>query len=178
LREHQLLTEDVMKLVRFDDRKTGLLVQPPTGLHVIDVVASLGALSPEDPISNGVLNGILKDRDSWAPLVEHWKHIRVGLRRLALMAAADPGNSSLVIHRHDDIHSGSSSIDPTDIATLEIAERSEVAHDPTGREAMLRQIAPPPRADECPDSHVVALDADRRLKSDASANARRPRMTP
>ena len=48
-----------MKLVRFDGGKTGLLVRLPTGLHVIDVIGSLGALSPEDPISNGVLNGIL-----------------------------------------------------------------------------------------------------------------------
>jgi hypothetical protein len=172
------MTEAMMKLVRFDNRKTGLLVQLPAGLHVIDVVASLGALSPEDPISNGVLNGILKDRGSWAPLIEHWKQVRVGLRRLALMASADPGNSSLVIHRIDEVHFGSSSIDPTDIATLEIAERREVAHDPTGREAMLRQIAPLPRTDERPDRHVVGLDAHRRLKSDASASPRRPQMTP
>ena len=34
-----------MKLVRFDDWKTGLLVQLPIGLRVIDVVESLGALS-------------------------------------------------------------------------------------------------------------------------------------
>ena len=56
-----------MKLVRFDDWKTGLLVQLPIGLRVIDVVESLGALSFEAPIS-GVLNGILKDRGSWGPL--------------------------------------------------------------------------------------------------------------
>jgi hypothetical protein len=174
LREHQLTTEDVMKLVRFDDRKTGLLVQLPTGLHVIDIVASLGALIPEDPLSNGVLNGILKDRGSWAPLIAHWEQVRFGLRRLALLAATNSDNSSLVIHRLDEVRVGSHSVRPTDIATLEILEQSEVAYDPTGREAMLRQIAlPPPRADGCPDSRVIGLDAHRTLKSGASANARR-----
>jgi hypothetical protein len=156
----------MMKLVRFDDRKTGLLVQLPAGIHVIDVIASLGALSPEDPISNGVLNGILRDR-SWAPLIEHWELGRVGLRRLALMAKTNPDHSSLVIRRLDEIHLGPSSVNPTDVATLEIAELSEVAHDPTGRETMLRQIALAPRTDECLKSRVVELDAHRRLKSEA-----------
>jgi hypothetical protein len=164
----------MMKLVRFDGGKTGLLVQLPTGLNVIDVIGSLGALSPEDPISNGVLNGILKDRGSWAPLIEHWRQVRVGLRRLALLAAAGPDNPSLVIRRHDEIHFGASSVNPADIATLEIAELSEVAHDPTGREAMRRQIALPLRADECSEGRVVGLDAHRRLKSDPSTNATRP----
>jgi hypothetical protein len=164
---------DKMKLVRFDDWKTGLLVQLPIGLRVIDVVESLGALSFEAPIS-GVLNGILKDRGSWGPLIEHWGQASVGLRRLALLAAVGPGNSRLVIRRLDEIHFGSSSVSSNDVAALEITELCEVAHDPTWREAMLRQPALPPRADEWIDGRVVSLDAHRRLKSDASTSARRP----
>jgi hypothetical protein len=49
-----------MKLVRFGERRTGLVVELPTGPHVIDVVASVGTLLPEDPVSSGVLNGILR----------------------------------------------------------------------------------------------------------------------
>ncbi|WP_156042050.1 hypothetical protein [Bradyrhizobium sp. URHD0069] len=155
-----------MKLVRFDDWKTGLLVQLPIGLRVIDVVESLGALSFEAPIS-GVLNGILKDRGSWGPLIEHWGQASVGLRRLALLAAVGPGNSRLVIRRIDEIHFGSSSVNSNDVAALEIAELCEVAHDPAWREAMRRQPALPQRADEWIDGRVVSLDAHRRLKSDA-----------
>ena len=162
-----------MKLVRFDDRKTGLLIELPTGLHLIDVISSLGALSPEDPISIGVLNGILKDRGSWAPLIAHWAQVRFGLRRLALLAAANPP-AGLVIRRFDAVRIGSSSADPTGIATLEIAEQNEVAPDPTGREAMLRQFASVLRTEKRQDSHIVGLDAHRKLKSDASAHARRP----
>jgi hypothetical protein len=153
-----------MKLVRFDDWKTGLLVQLPIGLRVIDVVESLGALSFEAPIC-GVLNGILKDRGSWGPLIEHWGQASVG--RLALLAAVGPGNSRLVIRRLDEIHLGSSSANSNDVAALEIAESSEVAHDPTWREAMRRQPALPQCADEWIDGRVVSLDAHRRLKSDA-----------
>ncbi len=160
-----------MKLVRFDDRKTGLLLQLPTGLHVIDVVASLGALVPEDPISNGVLNGILKDRGGWAPLIAHWQHARNGLRRLALLAATNPDHSGLVIHRFEDVRVSSRSHRTNDIATLEITEQDEFSCDPTGREAMLRQISPLPRTDDCSGSCVIELDAHRALRPDVSANA-------
>jgi hypothetical protein len=49
-----------MKLVSFDGGKTGLMVQLASGPYVIDVIGSLGVFSPDDPISQGVLNGILK----------------------------------------------------------------------------------------------------------------------
>ena len=65
-----------MKLVRFNGGKTGLMVQLASGPHVIDVIGSLGLLSPDDPISQGILNGILKDKGSWAPLIEHWEQAR------------------------------------------------------------------------------------------------------
>ena len=90
-----------MKLVRFDGGKTGLMVELPSGPHVLDVIGSLGALAPDDPISQGVLNGMLKDNGKWSALIEHWPLARVGLRRLGLLALADPKAERLVIRRAD-----------------------------------------------------------------------------
>src|ERR1700730_15124131 len=90
-----------MKLVRFDDDKTGLVVELSSGPHVVDVVASIGALIPGDPISHGVLNGLLKDNGSWAPLIQHWKMARSGLRRLAILAQT-AGSSQIVLRRLDE----------------------------------------------------------------------------
>jgi hypothetical protein len=153
-----------MKLVRFDDGKTGLVVQLPSGPHVIDVVCSLGALSPDDPISQGVLNGILKDKGSWAPLIEHWQRARIGLRRLGLLALANPDGPRLVIRRIDEARVALPFGDPMSIATLDIAESSELAQDPTGRGAMARhfsaQSSPAAPADQ-EDHRVVVLDVHR-----------------
>lgn len=88
-----------MKLVRLDGNRTGLLVELSSGVHVIDVVASLGMLVPSDPISHGVLNGILKDGDSWSTLIQHWQVARVGLLRMAAIARAHP--ASLTLQRFD-----------------------------------------------------------------------------
>ena len=51
-------------MIRCDGNKIGLVVALASGIHVADVVASIGALVPEDPISPGVLNGLLKDNGS------------------------------------------------------------------------------------------------------------------
>jgi hypothetical protein len=51
--------------------RTGVFLDLPTGPHIQDVVASVGALSSEDPIIIGILNGILKDGGTWGPLIEH-----------------------------------------------------------------------------------------------------------
>jgi hypothetical protein len=158
---YRSITEGNMKLVRFDDWKTGLLVQLPIGLRVIDVVESLGALSLEGPIS-GMLNSILKDRGSWAPLIEHWGQASIGLRHLAVVAAFSPNNLRLVIRRLDEIHFCSSG-NPNDVAALEISGLCEVAHDPAWRERALQQRALLPRADECLQGRVVRLDAHRRF---------------
>ena len=160
-----------MRLVRFDDWKTGLLVQLPIGLRVIDVVESLGALSLEAPIAD-VLNGTLKDRGGWGPLIEQWGQTSIGLRQLVLLAAFSPNNSRLVIRRLDEIHIGFSSGNRNDVAFLEIAELPEVVSDPAWREGSSQQRALPPRADECIGGRIVSLDAHRRLKSDASISAR------
>src|ERR1700733_8504826 len=99
----QSSAENIMRLVRFDGGKTGLTVELRSGPHVIDVVGSLGALAPDDPISQGILNGILKDKGSWAPLIEHWEQARTGLRRLESLASANPDRAHLVIRRVDEV---------------------------------------------------------------------------
>jgi hypothetical protein len=87
-----------MKLIRFDGNKTGLVVELASGIHVVDVVASIGALVPDDPISHGVLNGLLKDNGSWAQLIQHWEMARKGLRKLAALAQAS-GPTQVVLRR-------------------------------------------------------------------------------
>jgi hypothetical protein len=140
------IVENIMKLVRFDGGKTGLMVQLTAGPHVIDVIGSLGVLAPDDPISQGILNGILKDQGNWAPLIEHWEQARTGLRRLASLALANPDRPHLVICRVDEVRLAALR-NPRGIATLDIMESSEVAQDPTGREAMERQFGVPSPAD-------------------------------
>lgn len=136
-----------MKLVRFNGGKTGLMLQFASGPHVIDVIGSLGALSPDDPISQGVLNGILKDKGSWAPLIGHWEQARIGLRRLASLASANPDGPHLVICRLDEARLALPSANPRSIAAVDIVELSEIARDPTGHEAMARQFGVQPPAE-------------------------------
>jgi hypothetical protein len=132
------IAENMVKLVRFDGGKTGLTVQLASGPHIIDVIGSLGVFSPGDPVSQGILNGILKDRGSWAPLIEHWEQARTGLRRLASIALANPNRAHLVMYRADEVSLALKN--PGGIAALDIVESCEVAQDPTGRETMERQF--------------------------------------
>jgi hypothetical protein len=111
---------------------------------LIDVVASVGLLQPEDPISSGLLNGILKDGGSWAPL--NWDGARTGLRRLIQLASIAPDHPRLIMHPFDEIHVASPTSNSKSIATLEITEVNEIAFDPTGREAMAQQFAEAPGA--------------------------------
>jgi hypothetical protein len=161
-------TENIMKLVRFDGGKTGLVVQLASGPHVIDVVGSLGLLSPGDPISQGILNGILKDKGSWAPLIEHWELARVGLRRLASLALAVPDRPHLVLYRIDEVSLALPLKNPRGIAALDIVESGEVAQDPTGREAMERQFGIPAPADAQPTSIIPFQDKIRSVESSLS----------
>jgi hypothetical protein len=137
------IAEDIMKLVRFDGGKTGLMVQLASGPHVVDVIGSLGALAPDDPISQGILNGILKDKGNWAPLIQHWEQAGSGLRRLVSLALANPDRPHLVICRADEARLALPLGNPRGIATLDIVESSEAAQDPTGREAMEGQFGVP-----------------------------------
>src|SRR5712671_7037295 len=126
-----------MKLVRFDDDKTGLVVELSSGPHVVDVIASIGALVPEDPISHGVLNGLLKDTGSWAQLIQHWGMARKGLRRLAVLAQAS-GPTQVVLRRLDEVR-GPSARHVDGIGSLNIGELEAVSQGPTDWETMTTQ---------------------------------------
>ena len=126
-----------MKLIRFDGNKTGLVVELASGTHVVDVVASIGALTPEDPISHGVLNGLLKDNGSWAQLIQHWGMARMGLRRLAVLAQA---SGPVVLRRLDEVRS-TSACHPDGIGSLDIGELEAATQDPTARKVMERQFS-------------------------------------
>ncbi|QDW37815.1 hypothetical protein FFI89_012015 [Bradyrhizobium sp. KBS0727] len=144
-----------MKLVRFDGGKTGLMVELPSGPHVLDVIGSLGALAPDDPISQGVLNGILKDNGKWSALIEHWPLARVGLRRLSLLALADSKGERLVIRRADEARIADPAEDPNAIVAIDITVPNRLKLDPTGREAMTHQFSV---ASSVVDDRVVVLD--------------------
>src|ERR1700704_2549415 len=110
----------MLKLVRFGEGRTGLVGGLATRPHVIDVVASVGTLLPEDPVSSGVLNGILREGGSWAPLIEHWTYVRAGLKRLAETALRRPDHPDLIMHPFDGIVAAPSSGNSARIAALEI----------------------------------------------------------
>jgi hypothetical protein len=124
-----------MKFVRFGENRTGMVINLPAGTHVLDIVASVSVLLPEDPISNGIVNGILKDGGSWGPLVEHWPRVRTGLRKLATAAHRSPDHPHLVLRSWEDarVMPGGSS----GIASMDISDSPTAASlDPTGRAAM------------------------------------------
>jgi hypothetical protein len=127
--------DDAMKFVRFGENRTGLVINLPAGAHILDIVASVSVLLPEDPISNGIVNGILKDGGSWGPLVEHWPRVRVGLRRLANVAHRSPDHPHLVLRSWEDARVMPAS--SSGIASMEISDAPAAASlDPTGRAAM------------------------------------------
>ena len=111
-----------MRLVRFGEARTGILLELPTGPHVLDVVASVGALSPGDTVSNGILNDILKEGGSWSPLVQHWATVRVELAKLVNMATSTPDHPGLVIYRCAQLDAMPKSSKGGEIVALGIAE--------------------------------------------------------
>lgn len=129
-----------MKLIRFNNGRTGLIVDRLDGPYVIDVVGSIGALAPDDPITQGMLNGALKDNRSWAHVIEHWSYVRRGLGKLARLAMTQEARG-LAMQPLCEVRLDHASGDPNSIATLVIAEHREVAVDPTGRELMTEQAA-------------------------------------
>jgi hypothetical protein len=133
-----------MKLVRIDGEKIALLVQLPTGPHAVDIAKSLGVFAAHDPVSGGLINGVLKERCAWVALINNWRYLRKPLELLARTALTCPDDPrlairSLALQRQTEAPSkGIVAIDITDATDLDI-------HDPTGHLAMARQF------DEAPD---------------------------
>jgi hypothetical protein len=131
-----------MKLVRINGEKIGLLVQLPTGPHVVDIVKSLGVFAAHDPVSGALINGVLKERCAWVALVNNWNYLWKPFELLARTALTNPDDPRLAIdpfaHERQikDHPRGIVAIDITDAADLEI-------HDPTGRLVMARQFSEP-----------------------------------
>jgi hypothetical protein len=126
-----------MKLVKTNSDNIGLLVELPTGPHVVDVARSLGVFATRDPVAGALINGTLKEKSVWAALVNHWQYLRMPLTLLARTALADPDDPRLVLHPFADARQttepGIVALDITDAADLE-------RHDPTGRLVMERQF--------------------------------------
>jgi hypothetical protein len=135
-----------MKLIKMKDEKLGLFALLPAGPQVIDVAASLGVFAPHDPLSNGLLNGVLKDGCNWTLIVKHWAHLRSPLKKLARIAATNPDHPQLFAvpftdePRTDDAANPIVALDITDIESFE-------ALDPTGRRAMEQQFMNRPEAE-------------------------------
>jgi hypothetical protein len=152
-----------MKLVRMDGGRIGLFVMLPNGPHAVDIANSLGVF-PHDPLSNGLLNGALKDGHDWSIIVKHWVHLRWPLKKLQNIALATPDTPRLVLQPLVDATGAASAANP--IIAIEVTDIESVeGHDPTGRHAMLRQFALPPRHEavqKCaPDETVRVIDFPR-----------------
>jgi hypothetical protein len=131
-----------MKLAKITDEKIGLVVALPRGPHIVDIAKSVGVFAPHDPVSNGLLNGAIKDGGDWSSIVQHWTHLRWPLKRLALITETCPNHPGLVLQSLADQNLKGEPANPitaiyiTDMQPLE--ERN-----PTGRRAMERQFMTP-----------------------------------
>ena len=135
-----LLNGTTMKFVRINGEKIGLLVQLPTGPHVVDIVKSLGVFAALDPVSGALINGVLKERCAWVALANNWNYLRMPFKLLARTTLTNPDDPRLAIYpfaygrQIKDPPRGIVAIDITDAADLEI-------HDPTGRLVIARQFS-------------------------------------
>jgi hypothetical protein len=145
-----------MKLVRLDRDRIGLFVLLPNGPYAIDIANSLGVF-PHDPLSNGLLNGALKDGHDFSIIVKHWAHLRWPLKKLLSIALANPDTPRLVLQPHVDTTSTASAANP--IIAIEVTDIESVEeHDPTGWHAMHRQFALPPRNEVVRQSTADVID--------------------
>jgi hypothetical protein len=122
-----------------DGDRIGLFVLLPKGPYAIDIANSLGVFA-HDPLSNGILNGALKDGHDWSVVVKHWAHLRWPLKKLQSIALANPGTPHLVLWPLVDPTGPASAANP--ITAIEVTDiESAEEYDPTGWHAMNRQFA-------------------------------------
>jgi hypothetical protein len=129
-----------MKLVEMDGDRIGLFAMLPKGPHAIDIIKSLDVFR-HDPVSNGLLNGALKDGPDWSIFVKHWTHLRWPLKRLESIALASPDHPSLVLQSLTGRVPTANIANPITAIEITDIERFE-EHDPTGRRVIERQLAP------------------------------------
>jgi hypothetical protein len=128
-----------MKLVRINGGAIGLLVELPTGPHVVDLARSLGVFAGHDLVSGGLINGALKERSAWGALVANWQYLRSPLTQLARTAVVNPDHPCIALHPLAD---AGQSGDSDGIVALDITDASDLERpDPTGRLVMARQFA-------------------------------------
>ena len=158
-----------MKLVRLEGDRIGLFVLLPKGPYLIDIANSLGVLA-HDPLSNGLLNGVLKDGHDWSMIVKHWVHLRRPLKRLRSIALANADAPRLVLQTLGDAMRTASAANP--IIAIEVTDIECVEdHDPTGRHTMERQFALSPGK----EGAQTTADKTVRVIDFPSSEQRRPR---
>lgn len=119
----------------------GLVIDLPSGQHVIDIAVSLNALSSIDPVAVGALKRILDGGANWSTLIEQWNCAESGLRQLELLGRANPQGRGVVVLSSDQARIATPSVAPGEIATIEIVEWPKTAQNPTGWDAMSRQFS-------------------------------------
>jgi hypothetical protein len=129
-----------MKLVKMNGGEIGLLVDSPTGMHVVDIAKSLGVFAAHDPASGALMNGTLREKSAWVALVNNWRYLRMPLALLGRTALANPDDPRLVVHPFTQVWKAGES--PPGIVSLDITDATDLEiHDPTGRLVMAKQFA-------------------------------------
>jgi hypothetical protein len=154
-----------MKLVRMDGDKIGLLVELPTGPHVVDIVNSLGVFAAHDPVSGALINGVLKERCAWVALVNNWNYLRKPLKLLARTASTNADDSRLAICPF--AYERQMNDPPRGIVAIDITDADPEICDPAGQLVVPRQFseAMADQVHQSPPSmpeNVLVIDFSRR----------------
>jgi 2-keto-4-pentenoate hydratase/2-oxohepta-3-ene-1,7-dioic acid hydratase in catechol pathway len=84
-----------MKLVRYNEDATGILMKGDQPAAVIDIAESLPALAAAEPRAASVLHSLFRETPaSWIPMIENWEHACPALR--SLQSVAEAGTPGLV----------------------------------------------------------------------------------
>src|SRR5437763_10332387 len=81
-----------MRFLRFNDNRTGLLVEGPDGLTVIDLLAASSILAQAAADDGRPLGDELADleRTGWRTLIERWDQLKPALSSLVERARSEP----------------------------------------------------------------------------------------